>query len=208
MRRDSLLPAAQLAAVVTALYREAGDVGWATLSPSDRSRLYDQWVDEPRIGKILTSYMTPEAARSWIKDGPMKEYANARRGIGRYARFGMHGGTGPSDIVVAALGPGAAVVSGTEGVKPPHCQASTAAGKVTYLAWGEASNFRNLLWAALRAAVIEELPAHIVVLEPPGQPTPAADRKTHSLMAKRCRLEVHYVPETIGQPRYGGKDGP
>ena len=207
MKRDSLLPAAQLAAVVTQLYREAGDVGWANLSPGDRSRLYDQWVDEPRIGKILTSYMTPEAARSWIKDGPMKEYTNARRGIGRYAQFGMHGGTGSSDIAVAALGPGATVVSGTEGVKPPHCHASSAAGKVAYLAWGEASNFRNLLWAALRASVTAELPAHIVVLEPPGQPTSATDRKTHSLMAQRCRLELHYLPEVIGQPRCGGSNG-
>lgn len=201
MSRDSLLPPKQLAAIVAALYTDADDAGWAHLPSAERTRLYRQWIDDPRVGRILTRFMTPEQARSWIKDGPMKEYANARRGTGRYARFGRHGGTGADEIAVAALGTGACVVDGTEGVKPPHCKATDAAGESAYLAWGEATNFRNLLWATLRVSVTENVAAHMVVLEPPGQTTPSADSNVHHAMARRCGLYLHYLPEVIGQAR-------
>ena len=50
--------------------------------------MYTQWVESTNpIGRILAPYMTPEAARSWIKDGPMKEYSRANRGAGRYAEL-------------------------------------------------------------------------------------------------------------------------
>ncbi|MFW3171157.1 hypothetical protein [Geodermatophilus sp. CPCC 206100] len=199
MSRDRTLPAHQLAAVVTALYARADDVGWSTLTPQERTRHYAEWVETPDVGKILAAYMTPEKARTWIKDGPMKEYVNASRGTGRYARFGRHGGTGPTDVAAAALGPAATVVPGSQGVKPPHCLAEDPAGTTSYLAWGEAGNFRNLLWAALRAAVVDGLPAHVVVLEPPGRPTPSADIKTHRAMAQRCDLGLHYLPEVAGR---------
>lgn len=201
MSRDGLLPAHQLAAVVTALYAHADEAGWSALPPQERSLYYAQWVDAPDVGKVLTRFMTPEQARSWIKDGPMKEYANACRGTGRYARFGRHGGTGPAEVAEAALGAGATVVPGTEGVKPPHCLATDSAGDTGYLVWGEAGNFRNLLWAALRAAVTDGLPAHVVVLEPPGRPTPTAEANTHRAMARRCRLGLHYLPEVLGRAR-------
>jgi hypothetical protein len=203
-RRDSLLPEKQLVAVVTALYSDADVYGWAHLPPTEHTRLYAQWINDPRIGKILTRYMTPEQARSWIKDGPMKEYSNALRGVGRYARFGRQGGTTANDIAVAALGRGANVVDESEGVKPPHCRAEDAAGDEAYLAWGYARNFRNLLWAALRAAVVEKVPAHIIVLEPPGYTTPTADRTIHERMIRRCRLQLHYMPEVLGRAERRG----
>ncbi len=207
MSRDGLLPPHQLAAVVTALYTRADEVGWTALTPQERTRHYAQWVEAPDVGKILTGYMTPEQARSWIKDGPMKEYANACRGTGRYARFGRQGGTGPADVAVAALGPGASVVPGSQGVKPPHCLAEDAAGTTSYLVWGEAGNFRNLLWDALRTAVLKGLPSHVVVLEPPGRPTSSAEAKTHRAMTHRCKLGLHYLPEVLGRPAGAVQDG-
>jgi hypothetical protein len=201
MSRDKLIPAKQLATIVTALYSDADGRDWAHLPPQEHTRLYRDWVDDPRIGKILTTYMTPEQARSWIKDGPMKEYANARRGVGRYARFGRQGGTNASDIATAALGPGAKVVDDSEGVKPPHCQAEDATGATSYLTWGPATNFRNLVWAALRTAVAANLPSHIVVLELPGHDTPTSDRTFHTNIASRCQLHLHYLPEVLGQSR-------
>lgn len=201
MSRDVLLPAKQLAAIVTALYADADESGWTHLPPSERSRLYAQWVDDPRVGKILMKYMTPEQARSWIKDGPMKEYANARRGTGRYARFGRHGGTDAGDVASAALGSGAKVLDDSEGVKPPHCHAIDAAGEHAYLVWGHAKNFRHLIWAALCAAVTDKLPAHVVVLEPPGHSTPTAESTAHRAMTSRCRLHLHYLSEVVGQVR-------
>lgn len=201
MSRDGLLPPQQLAAIVTALYADADEAGWSVLIPQERSRCYARWVEDPRVGGVLTRYMTPEQARSWIKDGPMKEYTNARRGTGRYARFGREGGTGPADVAKAALGKGARVLPGSEGVKPPHCTGIDASDQHAYLVWGEAKNFRNLLWAALRAAVADNLPAHIVILEPIGRPTPTAESKTHKAMARRCRLHLHYLVEVLGQTR-------
>jgi hypothetical protein len=203
MKRDTLLPDKQLAAIVTALYADADKYGWTDLPPTERSRQYGRWIDDPRVGKILTKYMTPEQARSWIKDGPMKEYANARRGTGRYARFGRQGGTGARDVVIAALGAGAKVLDGSEGVKPPHCYAVDATGELTYVAWGPATNFRNLLLAALRIAATEQKPAHIVVLEPPGHSTSTADSITHRAMTDRCQLHLYYLPEVVGQARGG-----
>jgi hypothetical protein len=86
-------------------------------------------------------------------------------------------------------------------VKPPHCLATDLAGNTGYLVWGEAGNFRNQLWAALRAAVADDLPAHVVVLEPPGRPTSTAEANTHRAMAWRCRLGLHYLPEVLGRTR-------
>lgn len=199
MTRDGLLPPHQLAVVVAALYTRADEVGWSGLTPQERTRHYAHWVEAPDVGQVLTGYMTPEQARSWIKDGPMKEYANASRGIGRYARFGRHGGTGPDDVAAVALGPGSAVVPGSQGVKPPHCLAEDATGSRSYLVWGEAGNFRHLLWSALRTAVTERLQAHVVILEPPGQPTSSAETKIHRAMTQRCKLGLHYTPEVLGR---------
>lgn len=193
MRRETLLPVERHDAVVTALYADADRRGWATLSPQDRSRVYSQWVEQEHIGGVLCRYMTPEAARSWIKDGPMKEYARAQRGTGRYARFGRVATTTPTDIVRGALGPDANVLAGTEGVKPAHCRA-TREDETAYVTWGEASNFRNLLWAALRAAVAGA-DAHIVVLEPPDRISPTEETRLHQTLGQRCGLGVHHLRE-------------
>ena len=88
MSRDKLLPALLRAQVVKAIYGDADRVGWQTLPLPDRTRAFNEWVEDDRIGGVLTQFMTPEQARSWIKDGPMKEYARALRGAGRYAAHG------------------------------------------------------------------------------------------------------------------------
>lgn len=203
MKRDALLPDEQLSLVVTALYADADLRGWDTLPLADRSRAYGDWVEDENVGGILTKYMTPEAARSWIKDGPMKEYRRAARGTGRYARFGRQGGTAPDEVALTVLGQGARIVDGSFGVKPSHCQAITATGETVYLAWGEATNFRNLLWAALRASVESGHDAHLVVMEPPGRATTTDDILTHKALTERCGLGIHYMRERLGNKRVG-----
>jgi hypothetical protein len=205
VRREKLLPAERHDAVVTALYADAEVRGWATLSPQDRSRVYSQWVEQEHIGGVLCRYMTPEAARSWIKDGPMKEYARAQRGTGRYARFGQVAATTPIDIIRAALGPAADVLAGSEGVKPAHCRA-TRGDDTVYVTWGEASNFRNLLWAALRAAVAGA-DAHIVVLEPPDRVSPTEQTRLHGALGQRCGVGVHHLQERHPAPSTGDTAG-
>lgn len=204
VRRPTLLPADQLAAVVTAIYDDADRDAWITLSPADRSRAYDAWIEDPRVGGVLTRYMSPEAARSWIKDGPMKEYSRANRGMGRYAEFGRTGGTGPLDVVQAALGSGAQIVPDSQGVKPFHCLAETHQGDRAYVVWGESHNFRNLLWAALHAAVFDGLQAHMVVTEPSGHITPNDEVSAQRALTERCGLQLHHMRETFGTRQRGG----
>jgi hypothetical protein len=199
MTRDTLIPEAQLASVVTALYEEAHAKNWTHLPPRDRSQVYSAWVDDERIGGILTKYMTPEAARAWIKDGPMKEYGRALRGAGRYARFGGSGGTTAQEIIRAALGDGWRLVADSMGIKPFHAQA-TDGGTTVYVAWDEGRNFKNLVWAALRASVELGIPGHVVVTEPPGTTTARDLADTQGAIARRCGLELHYVREQFGSP--------
>jgi len=204
MSRANLLPGTQHDAVVSALYNAADAAGWNDLTPQERTRLYRQWVEDPEIGGILARFMTPETARSWIKDGPMKEYANASRGTGRYARFGRVGGTSADDVARAALGVNATVVAGSQKSKPHRCLVAVDSQQNSFVVWGSPDNLRNLLWAALRAEVVDSTPAHIVILEPPGQPTTASERKMHRALANRCRLPLYYLPEVLGVVRGRG----
>ena len=201
MTRDTLIPEAQLATVVTALYEDARAKNWIHLPPRARSQTYSAWVEDARVGAILTKYMAPEAARAWIKDGPMKEYSRALRGTGRYARFGSSGGTTSEDLIRAALGDGWHVVEGTAGIKPFHAQATNLDGEVVYLAWDEGRNFKNLVWASLRASVELDIPGHVIVTEPPGTATARDAVEGQTAIAQRCGLKLHYVREQFGSGR-------
>ena len=198
MTRDTLVPEAQLARVVTVLYEDAQTKNWTHLPPRDRSHVYSAWVDDARVGGILTKYMTPEAARAWIKDGPMKEYSRALRGAGRYARFGKSGGTTPQDVIRSALGSGWHLVEGTEGIKPFHAQAANEEGASAYLAWDVGRNFKNLVWAALRASVELSVAGHVVVMQPPGAATARDVADRQAAIVKRCGLTLHHVREQLG----------
>ncbi|MDA8323632.1 MAG: hypothetical protein M0030_27990 [Actinomycetota bacterium] len=192
-RADSRrVPPEQIDAVVKALYAEADRLGWEHLAPQRRTALYDTWVIDPKIGAVLTEFMSAETARSWIKDGPMKEYRRARQGAGRYARFGSGQGPSAAQMVVHAAGPGAVIVGSTLGVKPFHCLASTDAGS-TFVTWGEARNFRHLVWAALNH--LADNPANsavVVITETMAEPATAAEKALQQIIAERCSLELKY----------------
>jgi hypothetical protein len=197
MTRDLLLPEALRAEIVRALYADANQLGWATLGPQAKTTAFNRWIDDPRVGGRLTSYMSPEQARLWIKDGPMKEYARAMRGTGRFAEFGRHGGTSPQDIVNRALGDGA-TIDGNIGTKPPHCVATSNDGSRAYVTWGDANSLKYLLWAALRASIELDVAGHIVVLEPPGTVTPTALADEQRAITDRCGLSLHHLREVLG----------
>lgn len=179
--------------VVKALYADAARVEWEFLPIHQRTAQYDKWVVAPEIGGVLTEYMSAETSRSWIKDGPMKEYARAQQGVGRYAKFGSKAAVAPAQVVARALGPEATVVDGTFGVKPLHCVGALAE-RETYLAWGEAKNFRYLVWACLTyLADSPSADAHVVVTETMADPTTASEKAQHAAIAGRCRIGLsHY----------------
>lgn len=197
MTRDLLLPEALRADVVRALYADANQLGWTTLGPQAKTVAFNRWVEDPRVGGRLAGYMSPEQARLWIKDGPMKEYARAMRGAGRFAELGRQGGTSPQDIVNRALGAGAQI-QGNVGTKPPHCLATNRDGTTAYVTWGDTSSLKHLLWAALRASIEQDLSGHIVVLEPPGTVTPTAAAEEQKAITQRCGLQLHHLREVLG----------
>lgn len=200
MTRDLLLPEQIRAEVVRALYADANEIGWATLGPQAKTTAFKRWIEDPRVGGRLTSYMSPEQARLWIKDGPMKEYGRAMRGTGRFAEYGRQGGTSPQDIVIRALGDRATIDSNI-GTKPPNCFATAGDGRKAYVTWGDANSLKHLLWAALRASLEHNVPGHIVVLEPPGTVTPTATVEEQRAIANRCGLTVHHLREVLGTMR-------
>lgn len=192
------VPKETLDAVVKALYADADRLDWEHLSPSRRTAQYDQWVTDATVGLALTDHMSAENARSWIKDGPMKEYGRARQAAGRYARFGVGQGCDPRQIILHALGQDAGLIEGSVGVKPFHCLATGAGGTTVYVAWGGARQLRHLVWASLtqlaERAVTE---ASIVVTETMAFPTTDAERARHASIARRCGVDLRYlrIPE-------------
>src|SRR4051812_10617052 len=98
------VPRNQVESVVKALYAAADRLDWEHMTTNARTAQYDEWVTVPEIGGVLTGYMSSENARSWIKDGPMKEYARAQLGAGRYAQFGSTKGPTAGQLVTHALG--------------------------------------------------------------------------------------------------------
>jgi hypothetical protein len=204
-RRDTLLPGEQLASVVTTLYTEAEQLDWEHQPTAERTRQYARWVRDSRIGGVLTRYMAAEAARSWIKDGPMKEFSRARRGAGRYAEFGQATGTSPEDVVRHALGDAWRIVDGRVGVKPFHCEAADA-NERAFVTWGPAANFRHLIWAALRWAVDHPGHAVVVVTDLPERPTPEDEAAWHKKVAERCGLRVAHMRERLSSARRSSGD--
>lgn len=205
-RRDTLLPREQLASVVTTLYADAEMLDWEHQPPAERTRQYARWIRDIRVGGILTRYMTAETARSWIKDGPMKEFGRARRGAGRYAEFGKATGTSPEDVVRHALGDSWHIVDGRVGVKPFHCEAIYADERA-FVAWGPSANFRYLVWAALRWAVDHSGRAVVVVTDLPERPTAESEAALHQKLAERCGLEVAHMRERLSSARRSTGDG-
>lgn len=201
------VPRDQVGSIVKALYAAADRLDWEHLPLNARTAQYDDWVGEPEIGGVLAKYMSTENARSWIKDGPMKEYARARLGAGRYAKFGSVSGPTAAQLVAHALGTGAEIVADSEGVKPSHCLAAVG-DEVTYVAWGTGQNLRHLVWAAINhLAGKPDHKACVLILESLEHPAPQADKTRHARIAKRCSLDFKYYrvaggrrPNTDGEP--------
>lgn len=199
-RRDKVLPGDQLGRVVSALYADAEAMDWEYRPSAERTRQYARWINDGRVGGVLTRYMSAEAARSWIKDGPMKEFSKARRGAGRYAEFGQVAVTGPDDVVRHALGDGWRAAGGRVGVKPFHCEAERG-GQRAFVTWGPATNFRHLVWAALRWVVEHKGRAIIVVTDLAERPTPEDEAAWHKKVGDRCGLEITHMRERLAPTR-------
>lgn len=178
--------------VVRCLYQDAQRLDWIHLSMSERRRQYAAWLEAPEVGGVLIQFLSREGARVWIKDGPMKEFARATAGVGRFASFVDQTGRGPAEMTKLALGAEWVVVDGSVGIKPLHCLAEREAEQ-RFLCWGPPKDFKHLLWAALSAATLDNQAARVVVVERVGQELRAAERRRFEQLCRRCSLEFSSV---------------
>ena len=68
--------------IVSRLFADMERLGWEGLTLPQRTSQYAIWIADREIGQRLAEFMTPERARVWIKDGPVKEYPRALAGSG------------------------------------------------------------------------------------------------------------------------------
>jgi hypothetical protein len=180
--------------VIRRVYRDAQNDGWEHLSQQAKARWYDRWAADEHVGGILSGYVGPERVRTWLKDGPLKHYANARHGIGPYARFADITGPTPQQIADAVLGPRWTVNDRSVATKPLRFHA-TRGDDGAAVAYGPARKFRDLLWAALNDTVDVRAPSRavIAVIEEPVAPTPQSERDVQQRLAAQCQIGVHWV---------------
>jgi hypothetical protein len=178
--------------VARRLYEDAQRLDWIHLSMTARRRQYAAWLEAPEVGGALTQFLSREGARVWIKDGPMKEFARATAGVGRFASFVDQTGRGPAEMIRLALGAKWTLVAGSVGIKPLHCLAACEAEQ-RFLCWGPPKDFKHLLWAALTAAELEHHTARVLIVERVGQELRADERTRFELLCRRCSLEFSSV---------------
>lgn len=179
--------------VVTRLFQDADHLDWANLPPGGRTAQYAKWVQDAEVGGCLTQFMTPEQARVWIKDGPMKEWARAVSGMGKYAPLVPRPGVTPDQLVHLALGPGWQVQDKTQRIKPLRVNAACGEDEVT-VTWGPEKDLKHLVWAALQAGANgDPTPWVLCVTSTFTTPVPANVRQAHLRLAARCGLRIAHV---------------
>lgn len=62
------------------LWTAADRINWLSLSPTIKSRQYEQWTSDPAVGGVLARFMDRGQIRVYIKDTLLKDYARQRFG--------------------------------------------------------------------------------------------------------------------------------
>ena len=180
--------------VISAIYRRADDVGWDRLAARDKTKLLEEWVDDPAVGGVLSPYFPAYGIRVWLKDAPLKEYSSAKEGIGPYAQYVTMRYQTPDEIVLATCGAGWSVEPGTVEFKPWRCSATN--GNVRrHVLWGEVSAFKHLLYAALDTAREDSLKPIVVLLHRENQSV-AHDHGRRADIASRAQIKLTYLVRT------------
>ena len=179
--------------VVAKLYADAANLGWAHLTPQQRSAQYTKWVQDGQVGGRLQEYLTAETARVWIKDGPMKEWSRSTSGVGKYAELVEGSQDAQAKLVRKALGEGWTVVPDSLSIKPLRLVA-TKDEQETVITWAAASELKHMVWAALTANAEGDVrPWVLCVVGTFTKPTPANEKQAHQRLARRCNLRLVHV---------------
>lgn len=179
--------------VVTKLYADAADLGWAHLTPQQRSAQYTKWVQDSQVGGRLQEYLTAETARVWIKDGPMKEWSRSLSGVGKYAELVEGSQDAQAKLVRKALGEGWMMLPDSLSIKPLRLVA-TKDEEEAVITWAAASELKHMVWAALTASAEGDArPWVLCVVGTFTKPTPANEKQAHQRLAQRCDLRLVHV---------------
>jgi hypothetical protein len=177
--------------VVTEAYRLADELDWSALTDRQRTALYDRWLDAPAIGGQLTRFLTRERARVWLKDGPMKEYARARNGIGPFADFATSRFPTPGQMARQLFGQSWDSIDPIH-EKPLRCRV-TNGQKDRLLIWGPPLTLRDLVWAGINAMVDQEPTPLLIIAIPFGQHFGEAEKRRHANLCQVAGLEVQHL---------------
>ncbi|MGW2161636.1 hypothetical protein [Nonomuraea sp. NPDC001699] len=185
--------------IVRLLYGEAADVNWTFLPDAERTRLYQQWTADPRIGGRLLPFVgTPENVRPWIKDGPMKEYTRATYGVGKYAPLVAKPTTSVEVLVEKAIGAGWLVDLESLDIKPLKVVIRRRDDEEIEqrFTWGPVRDFKHLAWAAITAqADGDPLPWVICAVDSFVRRVTPNQKATHERIAQRLGLTVAHVTD-------------
>ncbi|MFJ2947964.1 hypothetical protein ACIO8H_10040 [Streptomyces sp. NPDC087226] len=203
----SEVPEAVRRKVIRDIYRKADELGWDGLSAVDRTAWYNRWVDDEKLGGVLTRYMPRERARMWIKDVPMKHYNRARSGIGPYAD--LVGTPLPSayDIARIALGEDWTVLGGTLQEKPNRCQVTDGQQQMLMI-WGNPRNLKSLVWAGLNARV-DGLPSPVAVINLlQGERLTESERRRYEKVCQLAGLDVRVITTRATRTASANREAP
>lgn len=180
--------------IVIRMFADAERHDWTHLNGDQRSAIYESWMNDPEIGGRLTEFKSPQGARVWIKEGPMKEYSRAKYGVGKYAEF-VANPIDASDLVARAMGGDWRIVPNTRKGKPLRVRIR--AGDLDrHFAWAPADQLKHLVWAAIRTEALgDQTPWTLCLVGSFEKPTPADQRALDLRIGERCALEVTHVDD-------------
>lgn len=155
------------------LWNLADDLGWTSLSDSERSRHYEKWTKDPTIGGRLAHFMDPRKVRVYIKDSLIKPYERARL----FASEAQ---------IWHALEMAAPTEAAEIFIKPHGCRLQD--GRV--VCWGKSRDWKLVLMAAFERGKSrhEGRPFGVVLLET-GKTSGEATRNLVRDAARRLSIE-------------------
>lgn len=188
------------------IYQQAEELRWEFLSNPQRTRFYQQWYSDPKIGEVLMSFVDAKAAVDWIKDTAMKEYSRAKEGIGQNVPYVTRRFRGTHEIVRTACGDGWSVIPETLKIKPNNFLATDGA-ETRYVCWGRPTpvHFPALIFAGVSHAVHHGGHPAIVATIQDGETLSSADKEKQRAIAAHCGINLAHLHRTmIDNPDYVG----
>ena len=137
----------------SSLWKSADDLNWPTLSSTQKSAIFEEWIRDEQVGGTLSRYLDSGSVRVYIKDTIMKPYAHERiRDFRPIAKF-----LGISDELSIA-----------ETYFKPHGR-RLSDGKV--ICWGNSRDWKSVLFAVFERAyaVRSCTPFAAVIMFPTGK---------------------------------------